>query len=159
MTTWDPIWKNDSYSEVSLRKLKAFTKVDLFSSFLGLKTDDICLDVGCGGGYISKELFDRFNCKIIGCDNSVEAIDFANKNNTFGNSVFLVASATELPFESDSVDAVVCIGVLEHIMDIDIALSEIRRVLKPNGKFVAITSNCYSVMYIDRIIKQIRRCW
>ncbi len=159
MTTWDPIWKNDSYSETSLRRIKASVKADSFAFFLNLKTEDVCLDIGCGGGYVSKELSDRFKCKIIGCDTSIEAISFANENNKMKNSNFIVASATKLPFESDSVDAVVCVGVLEHILDVEIALSEIRRVLKPHGKLVVITSNYYSVMYIDRIIKQILGVW
>lgn len=125
MTTWAPIWKNDSYSETSLRRIKASVKADSFAFFLDLKTEDVCLDVGCGGGYVSKELSYRFNCKIIGCDTSIEAISFANENNKMKNSNFIVASATKLPFESDSVDAVVCVGVLEHILDVEIALSEI----------------------------------
>ncbi len=42
-----------------------------------------------------------------------------------------------LPFQDGDFDAVVCISVLEHLVDLDAAFSEISRVLRPQG--VAIT--------------------
>lgn len=42
-----------------------------------------------------------------------------------------------LPFQDGEFDAVVCISVLEHLMDLDAALGEISRVLRPQG--VAVT--------------------
>lgn len=47
-----------------------------------------------------------------------------------------IGSATKLPFEDNTFDQVVSIYNLEHIQDIDQALSEIRRVLKKKGEFI-----------------------
>ena len=40
---------------------------------------------------------------------------------------------TDIPFEDNSIDMIVCNHVLEHIMDEKKALSELHRVLKPEG--------------------------
>jgi 2-polyprenyl-3-methyl-5-hydroxy-6-metoxy-1,4-benzoquinol methylase len=42
-----------------------------------------------------------------------------------------------LPFQDGEFDAVVCISVLEHLVDLDAAVSEISRILRPGG--VAVT--------------------
>lgn len=159
MATWDPIWADDSYSNSELRRLKAKKKVDLFSEFLELNSENICVDIGCGGGFVSAEIQKRFKCKIIGFDVSEEAIKLARKENAVNNSDYRISSAEKLPLPDQSVDAVLCIGVLEHIVDFNDALTEIYRILKPQGKLVVITSNLYSLMYFDRIIKQLFGIW
>ncbi|WP_031464769.1 class I SAM-dependent methyltransferase [Sciscionella sediminilitoris] len=47
-----------------------------------------------------------------------------------------VADAERIPYEDDTFDLVVGHAVLHHIPDLDTAMSEIMRVLKPGGKFV-----------------------
>jgi ubiquinone/menaquinone biosynthesis C-methylase UbiE len=49
---------------------------------------------------------------------------------------FVEASAEELPFEDDSFDTVVSMVVLCTVSDQQRALQEIRRVLRPTGKFL-----------------------
>ncbi len=44
------------------------------------------------------------------------------------------ADLTELPFDNDGFDVVVCSHVLEHVPDDRKAMSEIRRVLRPGGR-------------------------
>jgi len=50
---------------------------------------------------------------------------------------FLRGSALELPFSTASFDVVVCCGALHLFPDVPKALREIRRVLKPGGRFAA----------------------
>ena len=54
---------------------------------------------------------------------------------------FRVADAQDLPFKRGSFDAVVAVHVLYHVPDQDRALSEVRRVLKPGGRFYASTNS------------------
>lgn len=56
------------------------------------------------------------------------------------------ASAEVLPFEDDTFDAVFSVAVLEHVSDVDKAMSESLRVLKPNGVLWANSIN-YSSFY------------
>jgi SAM-dependent methyltransferase len=44
----------------------------------------------------------------------------------------------QMPFDDDSFDRVLAIHVLEHLPNLPSALSEIARVLRPNGRFVAV---------------------
>jgi SAM-dependent methyltransferase len=46
------------------------------------------------------------------------------------------ADARELPFSESSFDIVICLDVLEHITEDYLVASEIRRVLKPGGRFL-----------------------
>ena len=53
--------------------------------------------------------------------------------------------ATALSFPDNSFDVVICRELIEHVIDADLAFSEIRRVLKPKGYLLITTPNCYSV--------------
>ena len=53
-----------------------------------------------------------------------------------GNVVPTQGDATALPYEDDSVDAVVLTAVLGEIPDQDAALAEVARVLKPAGRLI-----------------------
>ena len=46
------------------------------------------------------------------------------------------ADARDLPFSDSAFDIVVCLDVIEHIVEDGIVTSEIHRVLKPGGKFL-----------------------
>ena len=48
----------------------------------------------------------------------------------------LDASLFELPFEDGAFDALVCVSVIEHLRELDAALSELRRVMRPGGLLV-----------------------
>lgn len=50
------------------------------------------------------------------------------------SGVDVVANITNLPFQTNSVDVVVCDQVLEHVSEPDHAVQEIHRILKPGGR-------------------------
>lgn len=54
--------------------------------------------------------------------------------NIEGSGVDYLEDITKLSHESNSVDAAICISVLQHVFHLDTAISEIIRVLKPGGK-------------------------
>ena len=54
-------------------------------------------------------------------------------------NVDVVADAHELPYSCESVDAIYCEAVLEHLENPTGAVEEMFRVLKPRGKVIAIT--------------------
>jgi SAM-dependent methyltransferase len=62
---------------------------------------------------------------------------------------FRVAQVTELPFEASIFDAVLCIGVISYVEDVDRAVSEIARVLKPGGHVIFQISNKLSPFELE----------
>jgi ubiquinone/menaquinone biosynthesis C-methylase UbiE len=88
------------------------------------------LEVGTGEGHVL-DFFSEKNIlpeKTVGVDISTEAILYAKKRAL--PVVFREASALTLPFEDSSFDTVMCLEVLEHIVDFERALTEIIRVSK-----------------------------
>ena len=95
------------------------------------------LDVGCGPGFLSVRLADAVAPgEMHGIDFMSSQIDLARATavrNNCDNALFHVANAVDLPFEDRSFDVVHMGGVLIHVPDIDLALSEAKRVLRPGG--------------------------
>jgi SAM-dependent methyltransferase len=89
------------------------------------------LDVGCGTGATMDHL-KRYGLPH-GIDLSELPLRFSRRR---GHRRTLRASATELPFESESFDLVTALDVIEHLDDDAQGLAEIRRVLKPGAPAV-----------------------
>jgi alkylated DNA repair protein alkB family protein 8 len=92
------------------------------------------LDLGCGNGkYLSVRADD---CVIHGCDTCDPLLDIARGIHPHAH--LINADARCLPYKDATFDAVISIAVLHHL-DTDgrqRAISEIMRVLKPNGRFL-----------------------
>ena len=111
------------------------------------------LDFGCGTGYGTHSLAKDAR-SIVGVDISTEAIDAARREFLDENSkerldyrVIDTIEQAPLPFEDDSFDTVVSFQVVEHVHDVDLYLSEIRRVLRPGGVFVCATPDRRTRLY------------
>jgi len=99
------------------------------------------LEIGPGVGY-----YTFYMAEWIGPDGRVEIFDIQQefldhvmrrvKERDFTNIVPTQGDATVLPYEDDSVDAVVLVGVLGEIPDPVAALRQIERVLKPSGRLI-----------------------
>lgn len=89
------------------------------------------LDIGCGTGATMDHL-KRYGLPH-GIDLSELPLRFSRRR---GHQRTLRASATELPFDSESFDLVTALDVIEHLDDDAQGLSEIRRVLKPGAPAV-----------------------
>ncbi len=89
------------------------------------------LDIGCGTGATMDHL-KRYG-EAHGIDLSEIPLSYSRKR---GHRRVARASATELPFESESFGLVTTLDVVEHLDDDVKGLSEIRRVLKPGAPAV-----------------------
>jgi ubiquinone/menaquinone biosynthesis C-methylase UbiE len=102
---------------------------ELASAFL--KGSGFVLDLACGSGFGTKMLSADART-VVGVDNDREIIDQARDVYRASGLEFLAADVLNLPYESNSVDAVVAFEIIEHVPPNDL-LSEISRVLKPGG--------------------------
>jgi len=107
------------------------------------------LEVGCGLGDFSIYLA-KYGANVIGTDFSTSAIEFAKEKCTAkGSSAsFQLADAQALPFDSNSFDLIFSCECLEHVPDPRKALSEMFRILKPNGRLILTTENYSNAMII-----------
>jgi ubiquinone/menaquinone biosynthesis C-methylase UbiE len=99
---------------------------------------DIVLDVGCGTGEFERLLLAEYSSlKIVGVDISEKMLAIAKqKCSIYPQVSFELASASALPFNSDSFDVIVSASSFHYFDDPLAALTEIKRVLKPDGKVV-----------------------
>jgi ubiquinone/menaquinone biosynthesis C-methylase UbiE len=97
------------------------------------------LDVACGRGFGSLSLAETAG-EVIGLDLDAESIAYAKKRWYHQpNLRFQTGDALRLPFPDDSFDTVVSLETIEHLRDQRLFLREIRRVLKPKGRFIIST--------------------
>ena len=90
------------------------------------------LDLGCGDGQIARALAAQ-GSDVLGVDPTQLHIDIAIERG--GGPRYLLGGATDIPADDETFDAVVACLVFEHIDQMDEAMMEVARVLKPNGQF------------------------
>lgn len=108
------------------------------------------LDVGSGPGFLAAAIAERVGSagRVCGVDISAPLLDYART--TFGAVPVLQfgeADATRLPFADASFDALVCTQVLEYVADVDTALAEFARVLRPGGRVVVMDTDWDSAVW------------
>ena len=111
------------------------------------------LDIGCGGGFLSEE-FARLGSSVIGIDLSTTSLRCAYEHSHLEKlKIDYLAGAGEiLPFSSSSFDIAICCDVLEHVDNLNEAVKEASRVLKPGGLFLFDTINRTPVSYFETIL-------
>jgi ubiquinone/menaquinone biosynthesis C-methylase UbiE len=110
-------------------------------SLLSLSPGQDCLgrvlDIGCGTGALLDQLQAR-SAELWGLDISHEALKYCALR---GHKHLILADAANVPFPSASFDVITAIGVIEHLEDDYAFLLEIKRLLKPDGSFIMLTSS------------------
>jgi ubiquinone/menaquinone biosynthesis C-methylase UbiE len=108
-----------------------------------LKLADLAhiLEIGCGSGAMWQENQDRLSpgWQIFLTDLSRGIVKTAHNNLADLNqaSSFLTLDSQSMPFGKENFDAVLAIGVLDQVPDLNQALSEAWRVLRPPGLLLA----------------------
>jgi len=105
-------------------------------------------DLGCGSGVFTGLLHQRgFDCT--GIDLSPKLIRIAREAHP--GIDFQEGDIEHLPFADGSIDGVVLAGVLHHLPDLSKCAAEIKRILRPGGRFVAFDPNRMNpAMYLYR---------
>jgi SAM-dependent methyltransferase len=109
-----------------------YTEQILPMAFDELSGFERILDVGCGDGQISRMMAGA-RCRVVGIDPTWNQIAVAQERG--GGARYVRSGAAALPFAAGRFDAAVACLVFEHIDDVDAAIAEVARVLRPGGRF------------------------
>jgi len=104
-------------------------RVNMLSSHL--KPGINVLELGCGTGSFTRELA-RSGANVVAIDVSSELLEIAKANSSAPNVRYEIRNAYELSYPNATFDSVVGSSVLHHL-EVEDALREIYRVLKPGG--------------------------
>jgi SAM-dependent methyltransferase len=121
-----------------------------FLQLLAPRPGERILDVGIGPGFLTYDLL-----PVVGESGLVAGVDFSPvmielaKQRCAGRGPqdFRLAEATALPFGDESFDAVTSCQVYEYVTDLEKALAEVRRVLRPGGRIFVLDTDWDSVVW------------
>jgi len=113
---------------------------DWYWDHLDLPINARILEIGCGTGMLWRDNRTRIppTWHLTLSDFSLGMIETARAANVPAD--FLSSDAQAIPFRNNYFDAVIANHMLYHVPNRAQAISEVRRVLKPNGKFYAATN-------------------
>lgn len=101
--------------------------------------DKRVLDLGCGSGYGCAAMAEHAQ-SVEGVDVSAEAVAHANQSFSAANLRYSSFDPEQpLPFADGSFDVVTSFQVIEHVEDLEMYVTEARRLLRPGGLFIVIT--------------------
>jgi SAM-dependent methyltransferase len=104
------------------------------------------MDLGCGTGYFAAQLKKVYpESEVYDVDISAPALEKASQRHPYVKFVLADAEA-HLPFSDNKFDLVISGENIEHIVDTDLYLIEINRVLSENGHLIITTPNLGSWM-------------
>ena len=118
-------------------------RLSLVRAAARLRPGDVVLEIGCGTGFHLLALAAEYG-RGLGVDLSPAMVDVARGRCGPGQRhvAFAVDAAERLATLADgSVDVVLAIGALEHMLDQGAVCRSVFRVLKPGGRFICLTLN------------------
>ncbi|MEX2195823.1 MAG: class I SAM-dependent methyltransferase [Thermoleophilaceae bacterium] len=119
----------------------------------GLQRARRALDLGCGDGRLTADLAAD---EITAADVSRLALDRAAWRLP-GARLVEVALDAPLPFEDGEFDLVLCAETIEHVRDVQLLLSELRRVLEPGGRLAVTTPAHSRLTGLDVLVRGFER--
>ena len=95
------------------------------------------LEVGPGEGEFAERMQSELGCDVIAIDQSQRMVDLTRARGVDAK----LGDVCDLPFDDGTFDCAVAAWMLFHVADIDRALSELARVLRPSGRLAAVTNS------------------
>jgi len=143
MSTYtDPIIANkyEDYTESQNGKIEREYLFAMISKQLPTEKDIKVLDLGCGDGWLTQELSERFE-NITGCDVSESLIAAAKRR--YNNNFVIADFSAPTKFSDNQFDLIVINMAAHCIQNQEFAFKEIHRILKSDGSVIVTIPNPY----------------
>ena len=112
----------------------------LFRAVAGLEPTSV-LEAGCGPGELSERVRVELGASVVAVDISPRMVELARSRGIDAQ----LGDVQDLKFADASFDCAAAAWMLYHVPDVDRALAELARVLRPGGHLVAVTN------YLDHL--------
>ena len=117
---------------------------------MALREGEVVLDVGSGPGLLAKEM-----AEVVGSSGVVSGIDLSEPMISLCRqrcaeeewTDFRVGNAMALPFEDGVFDVAVAVQVYEYVSEIEVALNELFRVVRPGGRTFILDTDWDSLVW------------
>ena len=155
-------------AELSRRIEATYTTADVAEQrrvvidHLALRPGEDVLDIGAGPGLLACEM-----AAVVGFDGSVHGIDPSESMRSIARGrrpseesapvTFGTGDANALPFADASFDVVTSTQVYEYVADMEGALAEAHRVLRPGGRLLVLDTDWDSIVWHSRDSTRMRR--
>ncbi|SVE19647.1 uncharacterized protein METZ01_LOCUS472501, partial [marine metagenome] len=151
---WEGVVQTAKYERMLQRRSKFLQDLDAYARFLRViedilvgrvEKDQPIVEVACGMGFHLLELSNRgWNVRGIEIDPHLCGLS-SDAARRFGLNVNSIAGdACDIPLSDSSVSAVFSQSFFEHVYDVDRALGEQIRILKPGGLLVIFDGNFWN---------------
>jgi SAM-dependent methyltransferase len=110
---------------------------DIVFAAVAERSPEQVLEIGCGRGELAERMTKELAARVVALDQSERMVELTAARGVDS----IVGDVQDLPFADGSFDCVVAAWMLYHASDVDLALREVRRVLRADGRLVAGTSS------------------
>ena len=132
-----PIYQRDQYNKGGIARIYWNYRDKLVFSCLGGK-DSLVVDLGCGEGITLENAGRLFPEKcFIGIDGLKENLLICRNHHL----KVAAGDVYQLPFKNDAFDCIFLLEVIEHLTEPERVLTEMHRILRPQGRMVMIFPN------------------
>ena len=137
-------WYNEKHLRLGEKAWRPLSEYSIFLEHLKAEPNKKLLDVGCGTGNTLRQA-DLRGLNTFGVDISEEGVKIAKQ--TSPNSTIVLGKAESLDFPDNYFDYIVCVGAMEHFLDMDKGISEMARVAKKDASFCIVVPNVDWLLY------------
>lgn len=121
--------------------------------FLPESDQDVVMDLGCGTGFFTPKLKGKYpQASLINLDLALGMLNFAKANRPADKATWVCGDAEQLPLANKSIDLIFSTLAIQWCEDLTVLFNEIKRVLKPGGRFVFTTLG-------PSTLKELKQAW